>query len=151
MYVTDQNGNIVGQYNMVPGQPPNGRHRRAEVPPPETEDPEARAAYIEYLKVLTDQEKMEVERMRIQNVEANIKAAHAEAGLFLNSLNEVRQALAQHSIDEENGGMGERTPVLPAFDELNRGRLQQRYLTLYDEFMRVRFKIDEKGTKLPIG
>lgn len=139
------------QYNQPGmGHPPRGPFRSAE-PPPETDNPEIQAAYLDYLRILTEQEKMEVERMKLTNIGEQHKLAHSEAALYLKGLEEIRTALGQHSFDEDNkGGLGDKPSLLPAFELINRGRLQQRYLDLYDEYVRVRFKMKVEP-KLPIG
>lgn len=68
-------------------------------------------------------------------VQKNANTRLLETELFLRGMQEIRMALNWGSVQEGDAGVTERTPAQPMFDEINRGRLQQRYFILFDRFL----------------
>lgn len=58
-----------------------------------------------------------------------------ESRLLLNGMEEIRSALNMAKVGEGDGGATERPPLKPAFDDVNLGLLQQRYLFMVDQYI----------------
>lgn len=110
-----------GGYSIIIGGPPPPPHEYYEHPP-QQQPPN------------TPQQADQLHRARLRAMHANCRPL--EAGVILEGLYEIRAALNIQSITVADGdsGSGERPPLEPAFDELNRGRLQHSYLYLAERY-----------------
>ena len=100
-------------------------------PPPPTEGYETQQHPPHQL---TPQQADALHRARLRTIHGNCRPL--EAGIILEGLYEIRAALNIQSItvSEDDSGSGERPPLEPAFDEINRGRLQHSYLYLAERY-----------------
>lgn len=69
---------------------------------------------------------------QVRNIFA--EARQKEAYMVLDYMREIRSALDTSSltVGEGDGGATARPPLVPAFDEINRGKLQEAYLRLVE-------------------
>ena len=143
---------ILPDGSIVPTEPQSNQRafRRAEVPPPPN-DPEMKAAWIEYVRTLNKQEKMEVRRMQMDTARQKVGLKHQEVGLYMTGLTELREALGQPQVAEIQPAIGDRHILNPGFDDINRGLIQLRYIKLYDEYVRTTFDIGTSEQKPPMG
>lgn len=109
--IFDGSGKVVGYTMQVP---PNATTQVANPDPIESK--------------MTDKMLQELHYTRIRQSVAT--ARNTELRLLLDSLNEVRAALSQGCIGDDDTGTGERPPLQNAFNHLNHDRLQNAYLSI---------------------
>lgn len=78
--------------------------------------------------------------------EVSIKSIQAQVDnvRYLFPLAEMRLAMSQGQFKDSDTGIGERTPVEPMFEELDRKRLQKRYLLVLDHYITDILKLNIK-------
>lgn len=69
-------------------------------------------------------------RVQLGNIQANTRLL--EEQIFLNGLGEIRTALNWPSVQDGDIGVSERPKLQPMFDEVDVGRLRQRYFEILD-------------------
>lgn len=70
---------------------------------------------------------------RLRNVHAQCRSM--EEKILLDGMHEIRAAIQMAEIAGGDTGTSERPPLTPAFDDVNRGRLQACYLTLAERLV----------------
>lgn len=92
-------------------------------PPPEPED-----------RIPMSEEMLkEMQLAKLRQMHAN--ARMQETAVILRGLEEMRLALQQFSISDGDRGATERPPLESAFEEINKGRLQNAYLRLTERYL----------------
>lgn len=115
--------------------------------PPQGESSEAEEkAWLEYMAVITEQEKMEVERLKIINNQEIQRVNQQVGNLYMQGLHEMREAMGSAKVVNGVAGVGEQRPLDKMFDEINDGRLQQRYFAMLDKYLEM-MKVDIKELK----
>ena len=79
--------------------------------------------------------KMQDEFLKHQCLHILVSARTMEHNYYLMGLAEIRNALAYGKAKVNDTAFGERTPVEPLFDEIDIGRLRERYMELLKRFM----------------
>lgn len=69
-------------------------------------------------------------RVQLGNIQGHTRLL--EAQVFLNGLGEIRTALNWPAVSEGDAGLSERPKLQPMFDEVDVGRLRQRYFEILD-------------------
>ncbi len=107
--------------------------------PPQGESSEAEEkAWLEYMAVITEQEKMEVERLKIINNQEIQRVNQQVGNLYMQGLHEMREAMASAKvIDGVVSQLGDQRPMDKMFDEINNGRLQERYMAMLDKYLEL--------------
>jgi hypothetical protein len=131
-----------GGYRIVFAAPPNFQTpqyggRRRPIPPQDHTSEAEEAAWIKYMEVLTEQEKQEVERLKIVNMQEKLRVDQQINNLWMQGLGEIRTAIGGAKVEEGNPGIGDNRPLQLLFDEINDGRLQQRYLAMLDTYLKT--------------
>jgi hypothetical protein len=92
---------------------------------------------------------------------AHAQARNMEADMIMRSMNAIKDAIDHNALTVADGdsGSGNRPPLEPAFDEINRGKLQLAYLRMterlinYNEFFLTKecgMPLTNEITKLPL-
>lgn len=127
------NYNINDPYNQQRQQIPQNPDFRVYQAPPQ--DP----AYLQSLQ------------RQMDAITSNIlcEGRLVQIAIIHKGLDEIRAALAAVTLAEGDRGNTDRPPLIPAFDEINRGKLQEAYLgmmTRYVKFIDHVFEQDHEMT-----
>jgi hypothetical protein len=71
-------------------------------------------------------------RARLRNLHA--QARNMETKVLLDGMNEIRNAIQMAEVAEGDTGSTDRPPLTPAFDDINRGKLQMAYLRMVENY-----------------
>jgi len=72
-------------------------------------------------------------RARLRNLHA--QARNLETKVLLDGMNEIRNAIQMAEVGQDDTGSTDRPPLTPAFDEINRGKLQMCYLRMIESYV----------------
>jgi hypothetical protein len=75
----------------------------------------------------------ELARARIRNLHS--QARGMETKVLLDGLSEIRSAIQMAEVAEGDKGSTDRPPLTPAFDDINRGKLQMAYLRMTENYI----------------
>lgn len=118
-------------------QPPNQQNPQQgyviQFGPPTQQQPQPKLPEQMYQLTLTEQQAFTM--ARLSGVLADVRME--EAKLLLAGMNEMRSALDTRSltVGQNDKGSGDRPPLEPAFNDVNRGRIQNAYVRMVERYV----------------
>lgn len=115
-----------------PGMPPAGSYI---IQMPFGQGPPPNQQIDEYQKYLSKAQFDQLHNAKVRQAYANARITESE--LLLRGLEEIRASLNDKSLTVGDGDQGSTTrpPLVPAFDEVNRMKLQQCYLAMAERYV----------------